>query len=102
MAKKSKKTTKTRTSRERRSDRLSEPCDVPMPPPVDVLAKVVLKRSDREARAIREYVEWQARGEKVRHLEKVTSERVLGRKFDVWDVQTDKERYWVITSPTNL
>jgi len=84
MANKQTKVTRRRTSRgKRRRDVLSEPCHVPMPPPVDLLAKVVLKRSDREARAIREYVEWQARGENVRHLEKVTRERVLGRKFDV-------------------
>jgi hypothetical protein len=40
--------------------------------------------------------------ESVLHTEKVASERVFGREYDVWDVHTDKERWWVITSPTNL
>lgn len=36
------------------------------------------------------------------HAEKVASERVFGREYDVWDVHTDKERRWVVTNPTNL
>jgi hypothetical protein len=67
-----------------------------------VLSKTVLNRSERQARHIREYVESQASDEGVKHLEKVTSERIFGRQYDVWDVWTDKERWWVITSPTNL
>ncbi len=48
-------------------------------------------------------MEWQANGEeKVLHLEKVASERLFGRRHDVWDVHTDKERWWVVTGPTNL
>jgi hypothetical protein len=30
------------------------------------------------------------------------SEHVVGRDHDCWDVHTNKDRYWVITSPTNL
>ena len=56
-----------------------------------VLAKTVLNRSEREARHIREYIESQAPDEAVKHLEKVTSERIFGRHYDVWDVWTDKE-----------
>jgi hypothetical protein len=44
----------------------------------------------------------QARDEKVLHLEKVASERIFDRQHDVWDVHTDKERWWVVTQPTNL
>jgi hypothetical protein len=63
----------------------------------------LFRHSEREAREIRDYVEWQAHGEeKVLHAEKVVSERILGRDYDVWDVHTDKERWWVITNPTNL
>jgi hypothetical protein len=40
--------------------------------------------------------------ETVEHLEKVTSERVVGRHIDIWDIHTNKERWWVITMPTNL
>jgi hypothetical protein len=53
-------------------------------------------------RAISDYVETQARDEKVQHAEKIMSEHVVGRDYDCWDVHTDKDRYWVITSPTNL
>lgn len=31
----------------------------------------------------------------------LVSERVFGCEYDVWDVHTDKERWWV-TSPTNF
>jgi hypothetical protein len=53
-------------------------------------------------KAITDYVWTQARDEKVLHAEKVSSEHVVGRDYDCWDVHTDKDRYWVITSPTNL
>src|SRR4051794_8842347 len=44
----------------------------------------------------------QARDETVEHAEKVASERVFHRRCDVWDVHTDKDRWWVVTNPTNL
>jgi len=44
----------------------------------------------------------QARDENVLHVEKVASERIFGQQHDVWDVHTDKERWWVVTGPTNL
>lgn len=47
-------------------------------------------------------METRARGEKVLHAEKVKSERILGIDHDCWDVHTNKDRYWVITSPSNL
>src|SRR5690349_12490645 len=52
--------------------------------------------------AIRHYLASQAPDEKVVHLERVASERVIGQDHDVWDVHTNKERWWVITGPTNL
>ncbi len=56
---------------------------------------------------LRDYVEWQSKRtkEKVLHAEKVASERVMGRAYDVWDIHTNGKldnRWWVITSPTNL
>jgi hypothetical protein len=71
-----------------------------MPP--EAMGQFVLGRSEREERAIREYVEWQAHGESVTHAEKVKTERLRDRKLDAWDVRTDKDHYWVITNPTNL
>jgi hypothetical protein len=46
-------------------------------------------------RAVSDYVETQARGEKVLHAEKVKSERILGSDHDCWDVHTNKDRYWL-------
>jgi hypothetical protein len=67
------------------------------------LHKLLFRQSQHEAAQIAEYVEWEAHGEeKVLHAEKVASERVFGREYDVWDVHTDKERWWVVTNPTNL
>jgi hypothetical protein len=53
-------------------------------------------------RAVSDYVKTQASKEKVLHAEKVKSEHLLGNNHDCWDIHTDKDRYWVITSPTNL
>jgi hypothetical protein len=77
-------------------------CTIPPAIPAAELPNLVLPRNDDEVRTIAEYVEWQARGETVVHAEKLSTEHVMGRKHDCWDVRTNKERYWVITSPTNL
>jgi hypothetical protein len=61
-----------------------------------------MESPERERAAIERYMAWQAPDESMVHLEKVTSERVMGRDRAVWDVHTDKERWWVITEPTNL
>src|SRR5450759_2347251 len=58
---------------------------------------------EHEERAIREYVLSQShRGEVVRSAEKVATQRAHGERYDVWDVYTKKDRWWVITNPTNL
>ncbi|MEJ6847006.1 hypothetical protein V3589_12415 [Sinorhizobium fredii] len=36
------------------------------------------------------------------NVERVKTEYVLGDAYDIWDVHTDKNRWWVITHPTNL
>jgi hypothetical protein len=78
-------------------------CIVPPALPKAALRQLLFRQSEQEAQEISDYVEWQAHGEeKVLHAEKVASERVFGREYDVWDVHTDKERWWVITNPTNL
>ena len=77
-------------------------CVIPPPPIKQSLASYTLS-SRADERAIAEYVEWQAHGEeKVQHAELVKTEHVFDREFDCWDVHTDKGRWWVITSPTNL
>lgn len=62
----------------------------------------LIDTQDRERQYIVDYLASQAPDEVVEHLEKVKSERVLGRWIDVWDVHTNKDRLWVITAPTNL
>ena len=76
-------------------------CTIPPPPVKHILSSFTLSNPSSK-RAIKDYVESQARDEKVLHAERVTSEHVVGRDYDCWDVHTDKDRYWVITSPTNL
>ncbi len=56
----------------------------------------------RERQQIVDYLASQAPDEIVEHLEKVKSERVLGRWIDAWDVHTNEHRWWVINAPTNL
>ena len=48
------------------------------------------------------YVEVQAQDEVVEHVERIKREIVLGEAYEIWDVITDKDRWWVITNLTNL
>ena len=62
----------------------------------------MLEATDQERQSIVDYLASQAPNERVDLLQKVYSERLHGVTHDVWDVHTDKERWWVITQPTNL
>jgi hypothetical protein len=57
----------------------------------------MLKATDEEIEDVREYFEWQAPDLEVTFMQKVYSEAV-----DVWDIHTNKDRWWVITGGTNL
>ena len=58
---------------------------------------------EREEEEVRAYVLSQSpRREKVTHAEKVTTRRLYGESYDIWDVWTSRDRWWVITRPTNL
>lgn len=72
------------------------------PVPASVLPRYSLNRDLDAERDIADYIEWQARPEKVQHVERVKSEHVMGTEYIVWDVTTDAARWWVITNPTNL
>lgn len=74
----------------------------PKPVPLEILAGVVPNQKEHEERAIREYVEAEAREENVVHLELVKTEAIYDRKIEAWEVWTESDRYWVITNPTNL
>ena len=73
---------------------------IPPPPAKHILGTFTLA-TPISKRAVSDYVRTQAR-ERVLHAEKVKSEYILGSNRDCWDVHTTKDRYWVITSPTNL
>jgi hypothetical protein len=79
-------------------------CIIPPRVADDVLNRFTLGRNEHEATRISEYVEWQCTKakEKVTYLEKVLTEHILGVRHDCWNVRTDKQRWWVITNPTNL
>jgi hypothetical protein len=91
---------KSRSARKRKP-RWAEGCVIPGPPVKHILKSYTLL-SPSNTKEISSYVEWQARGEKVQHAEKIKTERLLGREYQCWDVHTQRRRYWVITSPTNL
>lgn len=63
-----------------------------------------------EEKSIRNYVEGQSRNfddpddpdTKVTLVQKVSSYRLIGADYDLYDVHMPKERWWVITNPTNL
>jgi hypothetical protein len=62
----------------------------------------MLSATQEEIDQVTSYFEWQAPDLKVQFLQKVYVENVLNHRHDVWDVHTDKDRWWVITNPTNL
>jgi hypothetical protein len=75
-----------------------------LPPalPYKVLRGLVLNRDPFAEAEIRAYVESQSPREQVQHLERVATEHVNGRRYDVWDVALPSGRWRVITAPTSL
>lgn len=57
----------------------------------------MLKATEEEAEEIREYFEWQASDLEVTFMQKVYSEAVVNTRHDVWDIHTNRDRWWVIT-----
>jgi hypothetical protein len=96
-----------RTPKAKKATKAAKSDGIPPELPKEQLHKLMFRHSEEEAQKIRDYVEWQSRRDKskVLHAEKVASERVMGREYDVWDVHTNEKgdnRWWVVTSPTNL
>ena len=78
-------------------------CIIPGDPiPAEVLANYSPVRDPHAESDVANYVMGQARDEAVIHVEKVKSEFVMGDEYEVWDVTTDKTRWWVISNPLNL
>jgi len=62
----------------------------------------MLPATQEEIDQVTSYFEGQAPDLKVEFIQKVYVENVLGHCHDVWDVHTNKDRWWVITNPSNL
>jgi predicted RNA-binding Zn-ribbon protein involved in translation (DUF1610 family) len=62
----------------------------------------MLKATEQERKRIHSYLSDQAPGEIVEFAQKVYSEQVHSVRHDIWDVHTNRTRWWVITNPTNL
>jgi hypothetical protein len=62
----------------------------------------MLAATQEEIDRVIEYFQWQAPDLEITFVQKVYSEAVLGHRHDVWDIHTNKDRWWVITNPTNL
>lgn len=79
-------------------------CTLPpdQPLPADQLGRYSPERDYNAERSIADYVEREAPGETVQHAEQMTVEYVMGTPYEIWDVTTDEDRYWVITNLTNL
>jgi hypothetical protein len=76
-----------------------------IPPPVSAeqAARYSVDRDPDTEQDIINYVEGQCRGEeKVQHVERVRTDIVLGDKYEMWSVTTDKGRWWVISNLMNL
>jgi len=71
--------------------------------PVPGILSSTMETPEHERRAVEDYL-YSESGDnfEVEHVEKLTSEYVLGRQYDVWDAHTNEGRWWVITNPTNL
>ena len=82
--------------------KMTRDCVIPPAMSIEAQGEYSLSSPDHHARDITEYVEGQARDEKVSHCELMKSEFVSGTGYDVWDVHANKGRWWVITNMTNL
>lgn len=50
---------------------------------------------------VRAYFDSQNPGDPAAHVEKASTENVGGIVYDIWDVNTENERWWVVTNPMN-
>lgn len=74
--------------------------DHPVPP--EEMWRYSPDRDPHEEQGIIDYMNGQAPDEEVLHVERVRTEHVLGSEYEMWDVTTDKDGWWVITNLTNL
>lgn len=72
------------------------------PVPPGELDRYAVESDPHSEMDIARYVETEAQDETVQHVERIKREIALGEAYDIWDVITDKGRWWVITNLTNL
>ena len=88
------------STRDNESNGCTLPPSHPLPPAN--LERYSPDRDPHSERDVADYVESEAGDEVVQNVEKVKQEIVLGEVYQIWDVVTDKDRYWVIDKATNL
>jgi hypothetical protein len=77
------------------------PSDQTLPP--EILQQYTVNHDPHEEADIIRYVNIECDGQEiVQHVELIKTEYVTGQRYDVWDVHTDKQRWWVLTNITNL
>lgn len=62
----------------------------------------MLSATEEEIEHVEDYMASQAPDLTVEFLQKVYVENIAGQAHAVWDVHTNKDRWWVITNPMNL
>src|SRR5579862_4997674 len=62
----------------------------------------MLPASEDERQHVETYFKSQAPDLAITFLQKVYQEAVLSHVHAIWDIHTNKDRWWVITNPTNL
>jgi hypothetical protein len=72
---------------------------VALPVPPDEMHRYMSERDPHAEGEIARYVELEAGDETVQHAERVKVKCVVGDPYEIWDVVTDKNRWWVITNP---
>jgi len=70
-------------------------------PPEEVARYSPIRDLDSE-QDIARYVAIEASDETVLNAEKIRTDHIGGDRYDIWDVATDKGKWWVITNLTNL
>ena len=66
------------------------------------LSLLGVEAPEHEQRDIDRYFESQSRDDPIVRSEKITTEAVIGQRYDVWEVEAESGRWWVITNLTNL
>ncbi len=74
--------------------------DHPVPP--GEMWRYSTERDPDEEQQIVNYMNGQAPDEEVKHVERVKTEYIANEAYEIWDVATDKDNWWVITNLTNL